>query len=169
MTSLRHTLSASALAATLLAAFAAPAGAQAPSTGPSHRHEGAHSHGMKDGERGPQAHERRMTELKNQLQLTPAQEGAWTKFAEAMRPMAPSPRPNPEALMKLPTPERIDQMRAMHQQHIAQMDRRAEATKAFYETLTPEQKKRFDEQTARMMRRDGGMGPGYHGQHPHHG
>ncbi len=159
MTSLRHTLSASALAASLLAAFAAPAGAQAH----------PHAHGMQDTERGPQAHERRMTELKNQLQLSPAQEDAWTQFAKAMRPMPPAQRHNPEALMKLPTPERIDQMRAMHQQHIAQMEQRGEATKAFYATLTPEQKKRFDEQTARMMQREGGMGPGHHGQHRRHG
>jgi Spy/CpxP family protein refolding chaperone len=71
-------------------------------------------------------------------------------------------------MMKLPTPERIDQMRALHQQHTAQMDQRGEAAKAFYATLSPEQKKRFDEQTARMMARRGGMGGDYH-DHGHHG
>jgi Spy/CpxP family protein refolding chaperone len=46
------------------------------------------------------------------------------------------------------------------------MDRRAEATKAFYAQLTPEQKKTFDAETARMghghMHREGG-------EHPHGG
>jgi Spy/CpxP family protein refolding chaperone len=48
------------------------------------------------------------------------------------------------------------------------MDQRGEAAKAFYATLSPEQKKRFDEQTARMMARRGGMGGDYH-DHGHHG
>ncbi len=161
MTSLSRTLSATTLAAALLAAFTGPASA--------HQHEGGHAPGMKYGERGPQAHDKRMAELKAQLQLTPAQEGAWNQFAEAMRPAGAMPRPDHEALMKLPTPERIDQMRALRQQHMAQMDQRAEATKAFYNALTPEQKKRFDDQTARMMARQGSKGHGgYHGYHGHH-
>ncbi len=170
MTSLSRTLSATTLAAALVAAFSGLAwsqGATPASAAPAHRHEADHAHGMKHGERGLQAHEKRLAELKTQLQLTPAQEGAWNQFAEAMRPAGAMQRPDHDALMKLPTPERIDQMRAMRQQHMAQMDRRAEATKAFYATLTPEQKKRFDDQTARMMARHGGMEHG--GHHGHHG
>lgn len=161
MTSLRRLLSATALAAAALAGVGL---VQASGPHPDERSH-SHAHGAKDSERGAKGFERRMTELKSKLQLTPAQEGAWTKFAEAMRPAATAPRPDHEAMMKLPTPERIDQMRALHQQHTAQMDQRGEAAKAFYATLTPEQKKRFDEQTARMMARRGGMG----GDHDHHG
>ena len=167
MTSLRHLLSATALAAATLAGTAlaqAPAAGPAP-TGP----QAERPYGNKDSERTAKGFERRMTELKSKLQLTPAQEGAWTKFAEAMRPAATAPRPDHDAMMKLPTPERIDQMRALHQQHTAQMDQRGEAAKAFYATLTPEQKKRFDEQTARMMARRGGMGGGMGDDHDHHG
>jgi protein CpxP len=168
MTSIRHLLSATALAT---AALAGAALAQAPGTGPAPTGPGQaqgerhHAHGAKDSEREAKGFERRMAELKSQLQLTPAQEGAWTKFADAMRPATPAQRPDHNAMMKLPTPERIDQMRALHQQHTAQMDQRGEAAKTFYATLTPEQKKRFDDQTARMMARRGGMG----GDHDHHG
>ncbi len=165
MTSLRHLLSATALAA---AALAGTGLTQASGPHPDERPHG-HAHSAKDSERGAKGFERRMTELKSKLQLAPAQEGAWTKFAEAMRPIMMKPRPDYDAMMKLPTPERIDQMRALHQQHTAQMDLRAEATKGFYATLTPEQKKRFDEQTARMMARHGGMGGGYHEYHDHDG
>jgi hypothetical protein len=161
MTSLRRLLSATALAAAALAGVGL---VQASGPHPDERSH-SHAHGAKDSERGAKGFERRMTELKSKLQLTPAQESAWTKFAEAMRPAATAPRPDHEAMMKLPTPERIDQMRALHQQHTAQMDQRGEAAKAFYATLTTEQKKRFDEQTARMMARRGGMG----GDHDHHG
>lgn len=172
MTSLRTTLSATALAAALLAAFASTAWSHDGQRHEGHRHEGHAGHGMKEGERGPRAHDRHMSELKTQLQLTPAQEGAWAQFQEAMRPSSTLQRPDYEALMKLPTPERLDQMRAMHQQHLTQMDQRAQATKAFYATLTAEQKKRFDEQTARMMAGHGGKhrsGPAHHhGHHGHH-
>ena len=165
MTSIRHLLSATALAA---AAFAGAGLVQASGPHPDERSH-SHAHGAKDSERGATGFERRMTELKSQLQLTPAQEGAWTKFADAMRPATPAQRPDHDAMMKLPTPERIDQMRALHQQHTAQMDQRGEAAKAFYATLSPEQKKRFDEQTARRMTRDGGMGyDDHHGHRGHH-
>ena len=71
---------------------------------------------------------------------------------------------------KLTTPERIDRMRAMRAQHAAEADRRGEATKAFYATLTPEQQKTFDAQ-AHRGRPMGGMrgGEGRHGHGDHHG
>ncbi|MGZ5272445.1 MAG: Spy/CpxP family protein refolding chaperone [Ramlibacter sp.] len=101
---------------------------------------------------------RHLADLKQKLQLSPAQEGAWTSFANAMQPQAPMQRPDPQAMAGLSTPERIDQMRAMRDRRNAEMDRRAEATKAFYAQLTPEQKKTFDAETARM-----GHGPQGHG------
>ncbi len=113
-----------------------------------------------------------MAELKKSLQLTPAQEGAWTEFSNAMRPPATPPqRPDREALEKMTTPQRLDQMQAMRKQHQEQMDKREAATRAFYTRLTPEQQKRFDEQTGKMMRghgERGGMG-GHHEHGGHHG
>ncbi|MGH8805529.1 MAG: Spy/CpxP family protein refolding chaperone [Polaromonas sp.] len=94
---------------------------------------------------------KRQAELKAQLKLTPAQEGAWTRYTAAMQPTAHGARPTPEQraeFNKLSTPERIDKMRALRTQRMtdmaAAMDKRDEATKTFYAALTPEQQKIFD-------------------------
>jgi len=102
--------------------------------------------------------EKRAAELKAKLKLSAAQEGAWTTFTAAMKPSADmmAKRPDFSELAKLPTPERIDKMKALHTQHIsdmsAAMDKRGEATKAFYAVLTPEQQKVFDANTLRHHR-----------------
>jgi protein CpxP len=103
---------------------------------------------------------RHLAALKQKLQISAGQENAWTSFANAMQPPANMQRPDRQALASMPTPERIDQMRAMRDRRNAEMDRRAEATKAFYAQLTPEQKKTFDAETARMGH---GHGHGPHG------
>lgn len=160
-------------AAALLVALAGSAFAQTPPAAPATppasgmpmmRH--GHDHGPRDSASWQQRHERRLADLKQALQLTPAQEPAWNQFTAAMKPPATPPqRPDHEAMAKLPTPERIDRMRALRQQHQAEMDRRADATKAFYAQLSPEQKKRFDEQSAKMM----SQGKRGHHDHDHHG
>jgi hypothetical protein len=99
---------------------------------------------------------RRQAVLKQKLQITPAQEGAWTAFTTAMKPPANMQRPQRGEFEKLTTPERIDKMRAMRSARMAEMDKRADATKTFYAALSPEQKKVFDAETAR-------------GRHGHHG
>ncbi|MES2361417.1 MAG: Spy/CpxP family protein refolding chaperone [Pseudomonadota bacterium] len=93
---------------------------------------------------------KRQAELKAKLKITPAQEGAWTSYTAAMKP-APHAQPTPEQRAefdKLSTPQRIDKMREMRTQRMtemnAAMDRRGEATKAFYAALSPEQQKTFD-------------------------
>ena len=93
-------------------------------------------------------------ELKARLKITPAQEAAWATYTAAMQPpehMAMGAGPTPEQRAefdKLSTPERIDKMRALRNQRMAEMnaamDKRGEATKAFYAALTPEQQKTFD-------------------------
>lgn len=111
--------------------------------------------------------DKRNTELKAQLKLTPAQEGAWTAYTAAMKPPADllAKRPDRAELDKLSTPERIDKMKALRTQHMtdmnAAMDKRGDATKAFYATLTPEQQKVFDASASRHPGRDGRKsGPG---------
>ena len=110
-------------------------------------------------------------ELKAKLKLTPAQEGAWNTFTASMQPPAHGARMTPEQraeMDKLTTPERIDKMRTLRSQHMAEMntsmDKRGEATKTFYAALTADQKKVFDSQ--RMGKGGkGGMGHGdSHGQ-----
>ncbi len=94
---------------------------------------------------------KRQAELKARLKITPAQESAWTAFTTAMQPPVRdvSARQAQRAEMeKLSTPERIDKMRALRTQRMAEMnaamDKRGEAIKTFYAALSPEQQKTFD-------------------------
>ena len=109
-------------------------------------------------ERMTARHTRQLTELKAKLKLDASQESAWKTFADAMQPPAlPPARPDRAALEKLSTPERIDQMQALHTQREAEMKKRGDATKAFYAGLNAEQKKTFDQETAHYMSRGPGM------------
>ncbi|HWI83519.1 Spy/CpxP family protein refolding chaperone [Ramlibacter sp.] len=105
----------------------------------------------------------RQAALKQILQITPAQENAWNTWIASRRP-ADVQRPAPGAWAQLSTPERIDRMRALRAARTAEMDRRGEATKAFYAALTPPQQKAFD---ALALQR-GGRGR-HGGWGPHHG
>jgi Spy/CpxP family protein refolding chaperone len=116
--------------------------------------------------------EKRQAALKAALKLTPAQEGAWSTFTAALKPPADmmSKHHDHAEIAKLPTPERIDKMKALHAQHVAEMnavmDKRGEASKAFYATLTPEQQKVFDTATARFYGPAGHMGGPREGKGP---
>ncbi|MBK5206587.1 MAG: Spy/CpxP family protein refolding chaperone [Polaromonas sp.] len=105
---------------------------------------------------------KRQADLKATLKITPAQEGAWTAFTASMQPPARSAFQTPEQraeFAKLSTPERIDKMRALRTQRMAErsaaMDQRGEATKAFYAALSAEQQKTFDAEHAKFGQRDG--------------
>jgi hypothetical protein len=103
----------------------------------------------------------RLSEVKQKLQLTPAQEAAWSSYTAALKP-AQFNRPDRAEFAKLSTPERIDRMRAARTARTAEMDRRGEATKTFYAALTAEQKKVFD---AESLQRGPHHGDGRHGHH----
>lgn len=103
---------------------------------------------------------KRQAELKAKLKITAAQEAAWTTFTASMQPPAHGPRPDRAEFDKLSTPERIDKMRALRAERDAEMDKRGDATKAFYAALSPEQQKVFD---ANAMPHRGHGGPGGHG------
>lgn len=105
-----------------------------------------------------QMHAKHLSDLKAKLKITASQEAAWNTFADSMKPPADmGKRPDRAEMDKLTTPERIDKMRAMHKERMATMeaamDKRAEATKTFYAALSPEQKKTFDAEHAKMDRR----------------
>lgn len=138
---------------------------------------GGNRMGRGDPEQMQAWHKRQQEALKAKLKLTPAQEGAWTNFTASMQP-GTGPHADRAAhqaqmadIAKLPTPERIDRMRALRTQHMAemntQMDKRADATKAFYAALTPEQQKVFDTETSRMMQAWGQRGRGGDQGHEH--
>ena len=173
-----HTLILAGALSTLAGySMAQPAPATGPSAGPA-----AHGQGMGMGKHDPAKMQARMTqrlaELKVKLKVTPAQEAAWTTYTDAIKP---APRAKPEMSMaasraelnKLPTPERLDRMRALHTEHMAamttRMDQRADATKAFYAVLSADQKMVFDEQFSRMAGSRGGHRTGpMGGQHERH-
>ncbi len=109
-------------------------------------------------------HARHLGELKAKLKLDPGQEQAWKNFAETMQaPVAPAARPGRAAFEKLTTPERIEQMQALHAQRDAEMKKRASATQALYAQLNAEQKIAFDAETAGHMQ----QGRGVHRHGPH--
>lgn len=161
-------LIAAALLALGFAATAQPAPAPAPVT-PEARAGGSHHgsmghHGRMDPakmqERMQQHMAQRQAQLKQKLQITPAQESAWTAYVAAMQPPANMQRIDRAEFARLTTPERIDRMRALRAAHHAEMDKRGEATKTFYAALTAEQKKVFDAENSRGRR--GGHHRGHH-------
>ena len=145
------------LAATLGFAATAQTPATAPGAAPAAAHQG---HRGFDPAKMQERIAKRQAELKQKLQITAGQEAAWTSFTTAMKPGA-RPQRDRAAFAALSTPDRIDQMRALRNQRIAEMDRRADATKAFYAVLNVEQKKVFDAETLRR----GHRGHGGHGGH----
>ena len=117
-------------------------------------------------------HAKRQAELKAQLKLTPAQEGAWNQYTSAMQPPAKGPRMERAEFDKLTTPQRIDRMQQRSAERQAQMKQRGDAVKAFYAQLTQAQQKTFDEQGARMAGQSGakqGRGMHRYGQHDGYG
>lgn len=149
-----------------------PGGAMMGPGGPMHQGMDHPGLGRMDPARRQARMEKRLAVLKAQLKLTAAQEGAWTTFTTALKPPAGPQVKHPDAIemAKLTTPERIDKMKALHSQHVndmsAAMDKRGEATKAFYAALTPEQQKVFDASTLRHWGFAGRMGGPRDGQGP---
>ena len=101
--------------------------------------------------------------LKTQLKITAAQEAAWTDFLASHKVPA-GMKGQPAAMTdmaKLTTPERLDKMKELRAQHLAEMttamDKRTDATKTFYAVLTPEQQKVFDAQAMQGPRSSRGM------------
>lgn len=185
----RHLVATALVAAITLPALAqtsASPAAAAPTMGaeptsqrdtPRMRHHGHadHKHGAKQGQTKDRSEHRakRMAMLKDKLQLTGAQEAAWTSYTTALQPTERTARLDRSGMAQLTTPERIDRMRALRAQRAAEADRRGEVTKAFYAALAPEQQKTFDTQSWRGHRMGGkqqGMGMGgHHGDHKGHG
>ncbi len=162
-----------AYVAALLAGAAAVAGAQPSGAAPANP-EGARNtpHGMQGhGENeGRERHDpakmqafmaKRQAELKAKLKILPEQEGNWSSFTAALKPPAMAhgemgmERPDRAEFDKLTTPERIDKMQALREKRQATMNQamslRGEATKAFYSTLNPEQKKVFDTEAFKSL------------------
>jgi periplasmic protein CpxP/Spy len=101
-------------------------------------------------------------QLRQSLSLRPDQEGALQDFVRAMAPPADYQRKmyeQQQEMRTMNTPQRMDAMVSQMDEMRQQMLTRVQATKAFYGTLTPDQKRKFD-QMGGPGGRSGGMGPG---------
>lgn len=151
------------VAAAALALVGLTAGAQAPqpavvAPGPAPMMQGQRpmmqQHMAHQQQRAAQRQER----LKQILQITPAQEGAWNAWIGSRQAGKSFQRGQRAELAQLNTPERIDRMRALRAARVAEADRRGEATKTFYAALAPAQQKAFDAlQSERGFKRGGGQ------------
>lgn len=150
------------LLATLAFATSAQTPPAAPGAGPAPSAAAREHPGRFDPARMQERMARRQADLKQKLQITPAQESAWNAYTAAMKPPANFKRPERGEFEKLTTPERIDRIRALRTARAAEMDKRGDATKAFYAALSPDQQKVFDAATTRR-------GHGWHhGGRGHH-
>lgn len=115
-------------------------------------------HGRKDPARMEQMVNKKLSALKEALKITPAQESAWNTFAATMKPPTPGmdKRPEPAELEKLALPQRIDALHSFHTQHMAtmnaHMEKRDNAMKALYATLSAEQQKIANAEHMKMLR-----------------
>ena len=119
--SARRTLLASLLAGLAFGAMAQSApGSANPAPTPTSASAPAPGAGPHAGQRDrmQQHAQKRLAHLKAQLKLSADQEGAWTAYTQAM-----TPPPHPEGhkghddFAQLSTPERLDRMKQMRQQH----------------------------------------------------
>ena len=89
--------------------------------------------------------EQRHQQLHDALKLSAEQEPGWKKFAESEQLKPPPGIDQPEDWSKLSTPERAEKILELSKMHQAHMAEHVAALKAFYATLTPEQKKTFED------------------------
>ena len=102
--------------------------------------------------------EAHLTDLKAQLKITPAQEGAWQAYVIQVKQQAAT-RQAAHAQMQAAAataPERLEQRTAALQQQAAGMVATTKAFTALYNSLTPEQRAVADQKVAM---------PGHHGKH----
>lgn len=131
--------------------------------------EGRHGHAATQEQRMAKWGEhfaKRQAALHAALQLTAAQEPAWAAYQAAIKAAPMAARGDRAAWATLPAPARMEKMIALAKQHTAAMELKLAALNTFYATLTPAQKKAFDENT--RGGRGGHHGGGHHGG-GHHG
>jgi Spy/CpxP family protein refolding chaperone len=102
----------------------------------------------------------RQNQLHSDLKLSSSQEAAWNSFVASMKPAAHDQHRDHAALASLSAPERMRKMIDMSKQRTAMMEARLGALDTFYSTLSPEQKKVFDEHSRHFMGEHQG-----HGEH----
>jgi hypothetical protein len=112
----------------------------------------------------------RVAKLHDELKITPAQESAWNAFVASMKPAHRNGDQHSDraAWAGLSAPQRAEKMIERQKARTAVMEQRLAALNTFYSVLSADQKKVFDEKTARMQSRFGRHG-GEHGGWQHRG
>jgi len=90
-------------------------------------------------------------ELHDKLKITAAQEPAWKTFIQAVTPERMVPEKD-SGMDKMTTPERMQRSLERMKEHQGQLQKKLEATKAFYAVLSPEQQKIFDNSHRHMKK-----------------
>jgi Spy/CpxP family protein refolding chaperone len=111
---------------------------------------------------------KRQAKLHDELKLTSAQEPAWTAFVNAIKPAPLAGRPDRAAWAGMTAPARMEKMIALSKERTARMEQHLQALNKFYATLTPEQKKVFDQHTLHAMGERGWDHGGHGGHGMHH-
>lgn len=113
-----------------------------------HAHQGKMSHEQRVAHKA-ERFEARQAALHDALKLSPAQAGAWSAYQAAIKPAARPARGERKAMAALTAPERMQRRVDAGKRRLARMESRMAAVSSFYAQLTPEQKKVFDERTAK--------------------
>jgi len=114
-------------------------------------------HHMMDGEHMGAMHKAHLAAIKKQLALTPEQDAAWGRWVESIMPVDGMRQPDMKKAdwAGLTTPQRLEKMQSMHEEHSQLMSqslaRHSEATKTFYAALTEAQQKTFDQVTLQHL------------------
>ena len=98
------------------------------------------------------ATQKRLAELKQKLNLKPAQQPAWDTFSRDLAAQAASRAQSKEKMkgalgpdyQNLPTPEKMEKMVIMMRSNADFLSKTASITKTFYDGLSTEQKTIFD-------------------------
>jgi periplasmic protein CpxP/Spy len=111
----------------------------------------------------PPSPQQMAAQFRKNLELRPDQEGALQDFVRAITPPADYQRKmyeRQQEMRSMNTPQRLDAMVSQMDDMRQQMLTRVQATKAFYNQLTPDQKHKFDQMG---QAGPGGAGPGGEG------
>jgi len=97
-----------------------------------------------------QAQPQNVNGLHDALHLSAAQEAGWSAYKASVSAQTQAQQRRRAAALLFPTltaPRRIDLIEAEMQQDMTDIHRQAQALKAFYGTLNPDQQRVFDAQT----------------------
>jgi Spy/CpxP family protein refolding chaperone len=156
------------LGLTALSMGAAAVGVQAQAQAPGGRHGQAATTPEQRQANMAEFMAKRQARLHDELKLTSAQEPAWAAFVAAIKPAPLDGKPDRAAWASMTAPARMEKMIALSKERTARMEQHLQALNKFYATLTPEQKKVFDQHTMHAMD-ERGWGHGMHGMNGGHG